>query len=72
MGFANDGQETILQGAGPDDGHCKIKSSYKSKLDGLMDVLDVIYRYVISMRLLKEKFDIFWITMGSLLVRSYQ
>jgi hypothetical protein len=42
--FANEGQDPILQGAGPDDCHSLLMSSYRSELGSLIAVLYVIYR----------------------------
>ena len=36
-------QQTLLQGAGPDDGHPSLMSSYRSELGGLLAVLYIIY-----------------------------
>jgi hypothetical protein len=42
--LASTDQQILLQGAGPDDGHPRLMSSYRSELGGLLAVLYTIYR----------------------------
>jgi hypothetical protein len=42
--FANEGQDSLFQGAGPDDCHLSLIISYQSELGGLIAVLHDIYR----------------------------
>jgi hypothetical protein len=64
--FAQQDGNTLLQGAGPVDGHPTLMSSYRSELGGLLALLYLIHRICLSHQVTSGKVMIFCDNKGAL------